>query len=235
MTGPRLDTPIARYYAHPPSTNGHLGDGMPLDSGSAHIVHNNVSHLSAENTRLLGHALGPGTALPIDPFANITDASPAADASLLANVSWRQTDAGMSFGPFAAVFSELGTDPPGFKPRKVRVAFEVVQSTFFDSDMVLAAALTTGPGTPLQATVLALATAHPVTIGTGTPTPPLRSVHLLELVVEAPQRPTEAWRSADLDAVTILPLWVWVGYYTSAAVLGVDSIESVSVWEVTPS
>lgn len=232
MTGPRLDTPTPRYYRHPPAADGHLADGMPLDSGSAHVVHNNVTHLAVENVRLLGHAVGPGTNLPIDPFTGLTDAAPASDLSLLANVSWRQTDAGMSFGPFAAVFSELGVDPPGFKPRKIRVAFEVIQSTQFASDMALAAALTTGPGTPLQATVLALATSHPVTAGTGTPTPALHSVHVIELEVEAPQRPTESWRSADLDAVTVLPLWVWVGYYTSAAVLGVDSIESVSVWEV---
>jgi hypothetical protein len=87
-----------------------------------------------------------------------------------------------------------------------------------------------GPGTPLHATVLA--EDHDRFIVTGTPGPSTSRLVRLDLDVPAPQRTTESWRSADDVSNTILPLWVWVGYYTTAALLAVDSVEAVSVYEV---
>ena len=44
---------VTKYVKHPPPASGYLADGGPLDSGSAHIVHSNLSHLSERNVRLV--------------------------------------------------------------------------------------------------------------------------------------------------------------------------------------
>ena len=45
---------VTRYIKHPSAANGYLADGDPLDAGSAHVIHSNLSHLSYRNVRLVG-------------------------------------------------------------------------------------------------------------------------------------------------------------------------------------
>lgn len=229
LPGPRLDSTNPRYYRHPPAASAPLFDGAPLDSGSAHVLHNNVSHLAVENTRLLGHFVGPGDNLPADPFAGYGDATPSDGA--FGVLSWAAPINGCVFGPFAASFTELGTNPPGYKPRRVRVIVEILKGTALASDVTLGAALTTGPGTPSNAPVIASAYVVSSQPGSGgPPTPPVEEIHVLDLEADAPQRPGESWRSADGESTVVLPLWVWVGWRST--VPGADAILSASAWEI---
>lgn len=232
MAGSTLDA-SARLYRHPPASSGHLPDGAPLDAGTAHLLHNNCSVHCVQATRLLGHVLGCGRRqAATTQWDGITDAAPAGTGTDWDQVSWRQTDVAVVFGPWAAAFTRLQTDPPGYMPRRVRVLIDVEKGQFLTTDLTLFAALVTGAGTPLQATVLAEAR---VQLQSPSPTLPVAPIaRTVELMLEptAPVAPTDSWRSRDDDSTTLLPLWVWVGYLSTDLGRTADSIVSISAWEV---
>lgn len=232
MAGSTLDA-SPRYYRHPPASSGHLPDGAALDSGTAHLVHNNVSVLCAQNTRLIGHVLGCGREHAIYglAFDGITDAAAGGTGTVWDEISWRQVDTAVVFGPYAASFTRLQTDPPGYMPRTVRVAVDVEKETFLATDLTLFAALVTGAGTPLHTNVLASAFRTLSSAG-GIVGAPVPSTVVLDLEVESPVRPTDSWRCRPGDSSVILPLHVWVGYLSTDLGHVGDSIVSISAWEL---
>jgi hypothetical protein len=234
----------AVYLPTPPAASGHLPDGAPFDAGTAMILHSNASHLAERNVRLIGHAPLAGEATLASTFSGPWGAAidVAYDASAddpangrMGTIPWAPGNAEM-FGPLALAHTRLGTAPAGFYPRKVRVVVQCHKSaeTFsggtVDSRMILMAALTDGPDTPLRAGLYATAYAQRTAATSGD------HVIVLDLDVAAPVRPSASWRSRASSSTapsntTITPAWVWCGWYSDTT-LSPDRVESVSVFEV---
>lgn len=225
---------VERYIAHPPAASGHLPDGAPLDAGSAHIVHSNLSHLAARNVRPIGHATGPGdislTTL-VDAWADVWDASGGSDTDPYSEIPWLRPDTAALFGPVALAYSRTGTAPAGHYPRKVRVVIQAEKSADPGSTLTVYAVLTRGADVPRRAPRLAQAYASRLDSSAGAWTVEL------ELACDAPVRPTTSWRSradgADVVAETALtPAWVWVGWQSDADAGDPDRVESISAFEI---
>lgn len=230
--GERIDG--RRYFYHPPS--GWTDDGRPLDAGTAHIIHSNLSHLGEQNHRLIAHTPGPGYLPPNDTgdklWENVVEYGRPSNASM-ANYNrrpWTQPLNCVRFGPFAAVFQDLSADPPGFLSRQFRVMVDGTHNADGPSDLSVAAALTASPTPPpLSGDILVIEEQRFSATGadfradfTFAPTDPLR--------------PTESWRcrpqAGAITAATVArvsELWVWV--YWDSGFAG-DAIWSISVFEV---
>lgn len=225
---------LAEYIPTPDSASGWLSDGAPLDSGTAHIIHSNLSHLSERNTRLIGHMPNAGditaTTTFTTPWAAASDVTYDSATDEYGIISWTRPDNAWCFGPIALSHTRLGTSPAGFWPRKIRVIVQAYKDTSAASTMRLMAVLTSSYDTPLRAPRLAQAfhdypSASPGAVSSD-----------LLLSCDAPVRPSASWRSrptssAASSTVQLAQAWVWVGWYTSAAAPA-DRIESVSVFEV---
>lgn len=230
---------VAKLIPTPDSAAGWLPDGAPLDSGTAHIIHSNLSHLSERNTRLIGHAPLQG-----DITATSTFTTPWAEADIdyddtateqYAIIPWTRPDCAWCFGPIALSHTRLGTAPAGFYPREVRV----IAHGYKDNDTLgggapttlrIMAVLTDACDIPLRARRLAQDFRDFSSTSTGA------KIADMTLSCDTPVRPSSSWRSRPSGAsapatVTLVEAWLWVGWYTSA-VSPVDRIESVSAFEV---
>ena len=230
---------VTRYVLHPPAASGWLPDGAPLDAGSAHLVHSNLSHLSERNVRLLAHTTGPGpvtASTSTAAWTDIIDAAPDAAADAWGVIPWQRPDNAFLCGPVARAHTRLGTAPAGFYPRKVRVVVQGWKADSFNTELTVVAALTSTADTPLRSQVYARAQ-HQV-LDTAVTTPggdPF--LFDLNLNCTLPLRPTQTWRcredgDAEGAAVSLVPGWVWVGWYSSTSPVHPDRVESVSVFEV---
>jgi hypothetical protein len=218
----------------PAAASGWLADGAPLDSGSAMIVHSNLSHLAERNTRLVGHALGPGPITLATTFTAPWLASPfetyeSDPTTHLRTIPWSRAES-VHFGPLALSHTRLGTAPAGFYPRKVRVVIHHSKSSEPATTSYLIAALVDGPDTPLRSQVYAS------TFTTAVAASPGSYVTSLVLNCAAPLRPSSSWRSRASGtgapaSTTITPAWVWVGWY-SDTVATPDTVDAISVFEV---
>ena len=92
---------VDRYVMHPPAASGYLADGDPLDSGSAHIAHSNLSHLSERNTRLIAHALGPGEVDWAGAWSGVIDETEVSGTDPYALIPWYRDRTAKMFGPIA--------------------------------------------------------------------------------------------------------------------------------------
>lgn len=226
---------VTRYIKHPAAASGYLADGDPLDSGSAHIVHSNLSHLSERNIRLVAHALGPGEVDWQGAWSGVIDETQnGVSADTYELIPWYRDRTAKLFGPLALSMARVQTAPAGLVPRKVRVVVQGTKSTQSGTTLYVYAALTATCDTPIRSLRYATATASKAAGGSDT----LCVFDLLltpELV-----RPTQEWpcreASSGLGATAaITPAWVWVGWRstTTAAPSGdPDTIESISVFEV---
>lgn len=230
--GQRMDA--RRYFYHPPT--GWTEDGRPLDSGTAHVIHSNLSHLSEQNMRLIGHTPGPGYLPPNDTgdklWEGIVDAARLSTASLgtYDRRPWVQPLNAIRFGPFAAVARDLSVDPPGYRPRKFRVMVDGTHNSSSATDLSVVAALTDTPAAPPHSGgVLDIQEDRFNTISVD-----FRADITLD--PRNPVRPSETWRCRDAAAglgtshLAVAELWVWV-YWDS--MFGGDAIWSISVFEVT--
>ncbi len=222
----------------PAAASGWLADGAPLDSGSAMIVHSNLSHLAERNVRLVGHHVGPGEITLATTFTAPWLASPfetyeSGDATRLRLIPWSRAES-VHFGPLALSHTRLGTAPAGFYPRKLRVVVQHTKSSEVvstrDTEQIIVAAMTTACDTPLHAQVLKSAFVRADAPSAGS------YVSEIELDLDAPVRPSESWRSRASGtgapaSTTLCPAWVWVGWY-SDTVSSPDRIDSISVFEV---
>ena len=227
---------VDRYIKHPPAASGPLADGDPLDSGSAHIIHSDVTVLAQRNVRLIGHALGPGDVDIVSthdtPWADAFDVTEDPAADEYGRIPWTRPGCALNFGPIALAHSRLGASPAGYWPRQIRVVVQAYTSAAFATNLTVMAVLSSGPDTPLRSARLAQTFAHATDLTSG----PWAVDLTLDCV--APVRPSEEWRSratsTGAPALTPLaPAWVWVGWHSDVAAISVhDRVEAVSVFEV---
>lgn len=227
---------VERYVKHPPAASGWLADGDPLDAGTAHLVHSNLSHLSERNVRLIAHAAGPGEitdATTTNGWAGIIDATQ--DAGTLdayALIPWERDANAFMCGPVALSHTRIGTSPAGLYPRAIRVVIQGTKSTAGATDLTVYAVLTATPDTPLRSQRYAVATATESAFAS-----PTEVVFDLSLSCDNPVRPAEEWRcratgSSEGASSLATPAWVWVGWRSNTTAINADTIEAVSVFEV---
>lgn len=231
--GPVLDPSAPRYYKHPPGGAGWVQNGRPLDSGTAHILHNNISVLAHQNTRQIGNVIGPGLVGYNTPdWSGIVDASPQPDAAPFGLIPWVQGKDAVVMGPFVPSFTRVGSDPPGMWPRKVQVMVHCRKSSTSGSTLKLMAALVSGAGTPVHGGVVVATAQQALT----------EALHAGErfvpLILDCarPLAPSENWRSrpdgATVAATTALhPLRLWVGWLSDDAAVQ-DFISAISAFEI---
>lgn len=229
---------VERYVQHPPAASGWLADGDPLDAGTAHLVHSNLSHLSERNVRLIAHTTGPGVVVDdttgnANAWAGIIDATlDAGTSDEFALIPWERADNAFLCGPVALSHTRIGTSPAGLYPRKVRVVVQGTKSTMGATSLVVYAVLTATPDTPLRSQRYATASSTLAAAGF-----PVTNLFDLTLSCENPVRPAEEWRcraegASEGASSAITPAWVWVGWRTNTALINPDTIESISVFEV---
>lgn len=229
---------VTRYIKHPSAANGYLADGDPLDAGSAHVIHSNLSHLSDRNVRLVGHALGPGEVDWQDAWSGIIDTTDiSGNLDTYALIPWYRNRTAIMFGPLALSMARVQTAPAGFVPRKVRVVVQGTKSNMVNTDLYVYAVMTSTPAPPTDPNSIRYATA------TASKSAGVGDVLCVFNLVLEPQivRPTQEWpcreASSGLGATAALtPAWLWVGWRstTTRGLVGSDpdTIESVSVFEI---
>lgn len=227
---------VERYVKHPPAASGWLADGDPLDAGTAHLVHSNLSHLSERNVRLVAHTTGPGEIT--DPtttngWAGIIDATQdPATTDAYALIPWERDANAFMCGPVALSHTRIGVSPAGLYPRKVRVVVQGTKSTAGLTDLTVYAVLTATPDTPLRSQRYAVASASQSALGSVT-----AFLFDLTLATASPLRPAEEWRcrasgASEGASSLVVPAWVWVGWRSNTTGVNPDTVESVSVFEV---
>lgn len=227
---------VTRYVKHPAVASGHLADGDPLDAGTAHIVHSNLSHLSERNVRLVAHALGPGEVDWQGAWSGVIDETQIVGAvDVYSLIPWYRDRTAKLFGPLALSMARVQTAPAGLVPRKIRVVVQGTKSAMVGTDLYVYAVLTATCDTPIRSLRYATATASKSAGGSDT-----LCVFNLTLTPEL-VRPTQEWpcreASSGLGATAaITPAWLWVGW-RSTTTLGLvgsdpDTIESISVFEI---
>jgi len=234
-TGERI---VARYLKHPPAASGPLADGDPLDSGTAMLVHSNLSHLAERNVRLIGHEVGPGdvsydSTITLAWGQTVDEAQSSGDT--YAACPWRRPDNAVNFGPIALAHTRLGTAPAGYYPRKVRVLVQGYKNAATTpSTLTVMAVLAGASGSPIQAPRLAQLYSQRTDAQSGAFT--------FDFVLEPsqPLRPNGEWRSRASSSnapagVALCEAWLWVGWYTDSDAADPDRIESVSAFEVWTS
>ena len=121
----------ARIYRRPGLTSSYttqspalIGDGYPLDAGTAMILANDLNHLQSECApRQLVNDVGPGALVIVNSgWSGLNETVPdAADRTATAQaIAWGATTA-RCYGPFPAVIDRLDTDGR-LCPRTVRFA-----------------------------------------------------------------------------------------------------------------
>lgn len=231
IRGPVIDASDPRYIKHPPGGSGWLQDGMPLDSGTAMIAHNNLSQLSNQNTRHLGTAPGPGyfgaaetSGLWISP--GYIDVSLEDGADEYGQHPWVIGKSACVFGPYVPAFTRFGTAPAGMYPRKVRVVVQFEKSATAGTDLTIMAAIVKGAGGPLRAPVVARNKRSLDTALAG------QRLVQLDLLPDTPLAPTTSWPS-DVpgsgvpSSTAVCPLWVWVGWLSD------DAGTSEAIWSIS--
>lgn len=225
---------VERYVKHPPASSGWLPDGAPLDAGSAHLVHSNLSHLSERNVRLVGHLAGPGEVDWEGAWSGVIDATEdGVSADPYELIPWARDNTAVMVGPLALSHARVGTDPAGLYPRKIRVVVQGTKSAQSSTELHVYAVLTATPDTPLRSQRYASARDY-VLNGGGD----VLVAFDLTLSCEAPVRPSEEWRCRASGAIegassVVTPAWVWVGWRSTTTAAGdPDTIESISVFEV---
>lgn len=225
---------VERYVQHPPAASGWLPDGAPLDAGSAHLVHSNLSHLSERNTRLVGHLAGPGEVDWEGAWSGVIDATEdGVSSDPYELIPWTRDTSSVMVGPIALSHARVGVDPAGLYPRKVRVVVQANKSAQSSTELHVYAVLTATPDTPLRSQRIARARDFVANGGADA-----LVTFDLTLSAEAPVRPSEEWRcraeGAEESASSfVTPAWVWVGWRSTTTAAGdPDAVESVSVFEV---
>jgi hypothetical protein len=232
-----LATP--RYIKHPPVASWYGLDGSSIDSGTAHIVHSNLSHLSAVNLRSLGTIPGPGLVTQYKGTENTYNTLNLLDASaptagdenqVLLSTAWVDQYDCLCMGSLSAVPVTLGVDPPGYRPRPVRVIVNGHKGVDVGSTMYVIAALTSSSAPPSLQLPLVSSTSSTYASGSGafefdttlTVSGPVRAQR--DLV----SRPS----AAGGDSHTLcLDLYLWVGWFSLGTGSAVDSIYSISAFE----
>lgn len=225
---------VERYVKHPAAAAGDLANGDPLDAGTAHLVHSNLSHLSERNVRLVAHTTGPGVVDWENPWSGVIDETQnGVSPDTYELIPWVRDRTAFVCGPVALSHARVGVDPAGLYPRKIRVVVQGTKSPQGSTTLYVYAVLTATPDTPIRSRRYAAANASKANSGSDT-----LVLFDLTLSCEAPVRPTEEWRCRSSGASegatsAITPAWVWVGWRSTTTAAGdPDTIESISVFEI---
>lgn len=224
--GQQIDETAKKYYRHP--TAGIIANGDPLDAGTAHFMHSNMSFLSQENRRLLGHVIGPGAIgwdtatnaqwygiIPSETGQNsrpalVSDSQyPYNNIPLLSGINC------VNIGPFHAVDSNQV-----FLENEYYVIIECTKGNAFGTDLVLAVFLNENEwrssGTVINYT------------GPGT--------YQVEFIFNNSLFQPVVWRgrsSSSEQSTIVYPLLFKVAWLSNDVTQN-DYIHSISVFEVTP-
>lgn len=226
---------VEKYIRHPPASSGWLEDGDSLDAGTAHLIHSNLSHLSARNVRPLAHVLGPGdvdNATWSGGFGGVIDATAdGVSSDPYELIPWVRDSTAFVCGPVALSHTRIGTSPAGLYPRKIRVVVQATKSAQAGTELHIYGVLTGAPDSPLRSHRIAAARDSVTDASAGT--------HTFDLTLDpsAPVRPSEEWRcrasGASEGATSVVtPAWVWVGWRSTTTSFDPDTVESVSIFEV---
>lgn len=217
---------LGQYLRHP--TTGITPDGAPLDAGSAHILHANLSELSAQNARLIGQHVGPGVVgydtTTFAQWTNVYDVFEQSNSDAFARMPWMQPTQCVAFGPFNALAMSL--DGRGFTHRDLKVLVDVTKGNVATTTLTIMAAVTSVYDTPLRTERVAS------DFQSFPHTSPGDFTSVLDLQLR-PVRPSASWRCRDGGDSTaaVAPLWLWVGWFSND-INNADFVHSVSAFEV---
>lgn len=235
--GAGSSTEIPRYIKHPAgsSANSWLQATDPIDAGSAHIIDNNLSHLSAECARHLvwDHTVG-ATAATDGWDANYSDSPNAAGGStaLPWEIAWDHRTARCY--PIPALIADRDLPEGGLGLREIRVQVYADVNAPGNSLKVFAA-ITSTEAPPTEG-ALALATAYgTVEATTAEPSSGLLRIQVIvraELPAGPPQEEWEQYAGGNGNNAGSVPVhagFLWVGWHSTDAA---NEIQSISAYEV---
>lgn len=228
--GASTGTDAPRYIRHPAAASQPWANGEFADAGFAHIVDNNLSHLSHESCRHLGWLLGPGVldhtpALLSAGWTLLEDApqqSYGPRAAPIVGISWDRRTA-VRMGPFVGVQDRTTSD--GLSAlRRVRVSVDVDAPTpSGTAGLYLYAALTADSSPPSEGALVSAVGAGTVAAPSPVTVVGNRGIVSFDLAVTDELGPNVQMRCrADGAArgrrvVAVTAYWLWVGWRATAA------------------
>lgn len=233
-----------RYVVMPAASSAYWTDGRALDSGTAHILRNNVAHLASESVNHLCWAPGPGAISWVSHAVNsgwggYEDADNYTAPTTLAAItranaiSWDWRTA-MVFGPFRLTQDRL-LDTGGYGPRLVHVSIETDCTS--GAGVLLYAALTSSEAPPDQNNLIAWTYTQD---GSGAADYCANgySVNGLTLTAAVPASPNARWTSRKRSSsrysshqVQLTQAWLWTGWRLFNVGGDLSEILSVSAFE----
>lgn len=234
-----------RYIKCPPAASFFWLDNFSVDAGTAHIVHSNLSTLSEQNLRIVTQQIGPGAVRGYDPTKTedayilnaIIDAFSPSDPldphyDILRR-AWIVGYDALCAGPLPACAVTLQSDPPGYRPRKIKGRL-VAQKGTGGGSLVFLAAVTQGPSPPsLRLPLVSVTSSTYSTSGAL-----IEWDFELTVPITRPTRELFCRASgADAEATNrIIDLYLWVSWYgtnpsTSASTQ--DLVYTFDAWEST--
>lgn len=232
-----------RCLAMPAAASAYWQDGRALDSGTAHILDSNLSHLSSESVRHLGWCAGPGsitfTSESVNSgWAGYEDAPTLTPTDLTKPdaISWDERTA-LRWGPFA-IPQDRALTLGGYGLRDVYARVDVDAVTGGASDgLYLFAALTASELAPDIGNVLAWTYTQDGS-GLALRATAGRRTVLLVLQAGGPSLPNARWQSRTLGPsgttsaqVQLVEAWLWIGWRVVGAGGTLSSVVSVSAYE----
>ena len=226
---------IPRYIKHPAGSSGNswLAQNDPIDAGTAHIIDNNLSHLSAECARHLVWDHTVGATAAVDGWdADYSDSPNTAGGadSLPWSIAWDNRTARCY--PLPAMIADRDLPEGGLGLREIRVQIYADVNT--DNSLRLFAAITATEAPPTEG-ALALATAYGTISAPTTATSGLKRIEIA-LRAELPAGPPrEEWAhnaggdTANAATVPVHAGYLWVGWKSSDAA---NEIHAISAYEV---
>lgn len=239
----QLFTTNKRYIKHPPYTSFYWQDKYSVDSGTAHIVHNNLSKLSQKNLRQICNLIGPGNRLGFPADKSTSGYSDKVDSRQLPrdenltsfNYIYWDNYSSLRAGPFPGCAINLSVDPVGYLCRNIRAYAQITKGNgTASSEILVVCALTNGPGNP--------AINEPIVYATQTKITPGDYDLEFELEITSPIQPAREYICrADSDGITqvnqLIDLYLWLGWYSTnvnTTPANQDAIWSFSAFEYNP-
>lgn len=223
------DNDLSEYVIHP--TDGWLGDGDPLDAGSAQALDQNLSHVSYQSTRVLCVAKGPGTSHYVgggigpnpDGYDNLRDVNRPLNPGGLQSIAW-DGNTSSYLGTFPLVLDGDPSNTTTGSLRWVRVVLRYNANS--GSSTRFFAVLTYDGANPWNSNVLA---SRAITGSAGTNTAAIDLV-VFRAIAAGQGRPWQCRPSGEngLESI-VFPVSLWVGWKMEHSA---DSLLTISAYEV---
>ena len=225
---------LPRYIKHPAGSSGNawFAQNDPIDSGTAHVVDNNVSHLSAECARHLVYDHSVGATQATDGWdADYSDApnNAAATTELPWRISWDYRTARCY--PLPAMIADRDLPEGGLGLREIHVQVYADVNT---TGLYLFAALTATEAPPTEG-ALALGTAYGTVEAPEAATVGLKRIEIILRTDRPAGPPRDAWSTAGVSGAIVegsVPVhsgYLWVGWLSDNAS---NEIHAISAYEV---